>query len=164
MKCQVCKHEVEQGRARCPVCGFPVIQMVEGDTSEEEKRDELAKNYRRRKLENVSISLKVYTNAMEDGDIRITDESFILLAEKDALIGDEIIWYPEKFARLTGDCILRIEVANVDGQIKEQDIRIENPDIMDFWQVGVLPLEGFQCRIILGSREKYSISDIISYL
>lgn len=164
MKCKVCGCELEEGRAMCGKCGFPVMVMVEGDSKEEEKINELAAGYRRKKMAGVGIALKVYTNEMVDGDVKVKNEAYITLADGDSLSGNTICWYPEKFARLTGDCNIQVSVVNTQGETKNYTMTLANPNIMDFWQVGVLPEDGFKCRIVLGNTKKYVASDVISYL
>jgi hypothetical protein len=164
MKCKVCKNDVEQGRAKCPLCGFPMLQMVQGSEAEQKKADEMAENYRKKLMQPVKIGLKVYTNAMDNGNLTVKKEEYITLAEGLSLAGSEIIWYPEKFARQTGECMMKIAITDTKGNKKDQNIVVANPNIMDFWQVGVQPLEGFSFRIVLGKMGDYAVSDTLSCL
>lgn len=50
MECKVCGSALEEGRVRCPECGFPVMMMVDGTLQEKEKIEELARDYRKKKL------------------------------------------------------------------------------------------------------------------
>ncbi len=49
MICYACQSKMEEGRAKCPVCGFPVIQSVEGNADEIERIRQMAKEYMRQR-------------------------------------------------------------------------------------------------------------------
>lgn len=164
MKCKVCGYVLEEGRARCPECGFPVMMMVEGSQQEEQKIAELASGYRRQKLVKASVSLNVYTNEMTDDQVMVKNQECIVLAAGESLGGDAIIWYPEKFARLEGEPVLRLSVVNSKGETKALSLEIANPKIEDFWQVGVLPEAGMKCRVVLGKMDQYTSTEEISLL
>lgn len=164
MKCEVCGYEINDGSVRCSKCGFPVIMMVKGDQQEEEKVRELADTYRKKKLAKVSVALKVYTNEIKDDKVKVKDESYIVLAQGEALSGRAIIWYPEKFARLSGNPELAVSMVNSSGENKTMTLKLKNPQIEDFWQIGVFPEGGFECRLVLGNEEKYEMTELFSVL
>lgn len=164
MKCKVCNCEVTSGLAKCSKCGFPMLQMVKGDVEEEKKINELAKNFRKKKVEPVRVQLKVYTNAMENNTVKVVKEENILLAQGQQLLEDTIIWYPENFARLSGDCELKLNLIRTNGKPQEISISVANPNIKDFWKIGLQPLEGMEFQVVLGNKNTHSCSDKISYL
>lgn len=164
MRCRVCNSEIDTGIAKCPKCGFPVLQMVKGDVAEEKKMNELAENFRKKKVETVSVQMVVYSNGIENDKPKVIKEDYILLAKGEQLLGHEIIWYPENFARLSGDCKLRVRLIRTNGESQDVDISVENPNIMDFWKIGVAPQDGMAFKIVLGSKKSYSSSEKISYL
>lgn len=164
MKCKVCDAALEEGRARCPVCGFPVMMMVEGNPQEEQKIMELAESYRKKKLVNANVTLIVYTNEIVENQVNIKKQEGIILASGEALGGNGIIWYPEHFARLEGDPVLQLSVTNSRGETIARSMELANPQILDFWQVGVLPEAGLKCRIVLGNGNKYTSTEEISLL
>ena len=51
MKCKVCNCEVSSGIAKCSRCGFPVLQMVQGNADEEKRMNDLASSFRKKKIE-----------------------------------------------------------------------------------------------------------------
>ncbi|MBQ2288240.1 MAG: hypothetical protein II251_05995 [Lachnospiraceae bacterium] len=164
MKCKICNHEMNPGIAKCPKCGFPVLQMVKGDAAEEKRMNELADNFRKKKMEPVRIQMTVYTNAMENDKVKVVKEDKILLAQGDQLAGNQIIWYPENFARLSGDCKLKLSLVHTNGDLEDMNISVANPNIMDFWNIGIMPLEGLEFKVVLGNKNTYSCSDKFSYL
>ena len=44
------------------------------------------------------------------------------------------------------------------------NISVANPNIMDFWNIGIMPLEGLEFKVVLGNKNTYSCSDKFSYL
>ncbi len=164
MKCKVCNNEMNPGIAKCLRCGFPVLQMVKGDSAEEKKMNELAENFRKKMIGPVKIQMTVYTNAMENDNVKIVKEDKILLAQGEQLFGKQIIWYPENFARLSGECKLKLSLVHTNGDLENLNISVDNPNIMDFWNVGIMPLEGLEFKVVLGNKNAYSCSDKFSYL
>lgn len=164
MKCRVCNSEINVGIAKCPKCGFPVLQMVKGDAAEEKKMNELADNFRKKKVGPVRIQMTVYTNALENDKVKVVKEEDILLAQGEQLLENGIIWYPENFARLSGDCKLKLKLIRTNGESQTLNISVANPNIMDFWKIGVQPLDGLEFKVVLGNTNGYSSSDKFSYL
>ncbi len=164
MKCKICKHEMNPGIAKCPKCGFPALQMMKGNAEEEKKVNELANNFRKNKIAPVKIEMTVYTNAMENDKVKVVKEEKILLAKGEQLLESEIIWFSENFARLSGDCKLKLSIVHTNGEMENVTVSVENPNIMDFWKVGIMPLDGLEFKVVLGNKKIYSCSDKFSYL
>ena len=164
MKCKICNCELTSGTAKCLKCGFPVLQMIKGDAAEEQKMNDLVKNFRKKKVEPVRIYLTVYKNAIEKDKVKVVETEKILLAKGDQMIGTEIIWYPEKFARLSRVGQIQLSVVHTNEQEKEVKVSMPVPNISDFWQVGVVPLDGMEFKLALGNVTTYSCSETISYL
>ncbi|MEE0751176.1 hypothetical protein [Frisingicoccus sp.] len=164
MECKVCGSALEEGRVRCPECGFPVMMMVEGTLQEKEKIEELARDYRKKKLAAASVALIVYTNEISGDQVTVKAQECIVLASGEKLSGHAIVWYPECFARLDGHPTLRLSIVNSKGETRVQSMEIANPQIQDFWQIGVLPEAGFKCRLVLGNADKYTVTESISLL
>ncbi len=161
MECRVCGFEVGEGKAKCPRCDFPVMMMVQGDKHEEEKVRQLADNFREKKFKGICVKLKVYTNEMSGDEVIVKETSDIVLLDGSKMSEDEIIWYPEKFARLSSDPELDITVQNIRGEEKKITLRLDNPNIKDFWYIGVLVEKGLECRVVLGNEEKFVQSEMI---
>ena len=164
MKCKICNCEVPSGSAKCLKCGFPVLQMVQGDAAEEQKMNELAENFRKKKVAPVCIYLTVYTNELNKNQVKVVQTEKILLAQGEQLLSSGIIWYPEKFARLSGVSKLDLSVTHTNGETKNRSISVSNPNIEEFWQVGIVPLNGMEFKVALGNAATYSCSETISYL
>ena len=96
--------------------------------------------------------------------VKVVKEDKILLAQGDQLAGNQIIWYPENFARLSGDCKLKLSLVHTNGDLEDMNISVANPNIMDFWNIGIMPLEGLEFKVVLGNKNTYSCSDKFSYL
>ena len=164
MRCKVCQSEIDKGIAKCSKCGFPVLQMTQGTAAEEEKMNKLAESYKSKKMENVRISLIVYTNAMDTDRAKVVREDEILLASGSSLNVGKICWYPEKFARQSGHCQLNLKIVTSNGAVKNIKVPLKNPNIMDFWKVGIYPMEGMEFKVVLGNETSYSCSDKFSFL
>ena len=78
MKCKICNCELTSGTAKCLKCGFPVLQMIKGDAAEEQKMNDLVKNFRKKKVEPVRIYLTVYKNAIEKDKVKVVETEKIL--------------------------------------------------------------------------------------
>ena len=117
-----------------------------------------------KKLANANVTLIVYTNEIVEDQVNIKKQEGIVLASGEALGGNGIIWYPEHFARLEGDPVLQLSVTNSRGETIARSMELANPQILDFWQVGVLPEAGLKCRIVLGNGNKYTSTEEISLL
>lgn len=164
MKCKVCNYAMNPGMAKCPKCGFPVLQMVKGDGAEEKRMKELADKFRKKKVETVKIWMTVCTNTKVNDKVNVAKEENILLARGEQLLKAPILWYPEKFARLSGNCRLKLSIVHTDGRCEKKDVLINNPNINDFWSVGIMPLDGMEFRVVLGNEKTYSSSDKFSFL
>ena len=164
MKCKICNCEVTSGSAKCLKCGFPVLQMIKGDAAEEQKMNELANNFRKKKVEPVRIYLTVYKNAIEKDQVKVVETENILLAQGNQLLNTAIIWYPEKFARLSSVGQIKLSVVHTNGQTQEIEISMPTPNVSDFWQIGIVPLNGMEFKLALGNTATYSCSEKISYL
>ena len=164
MKCKVCQSEIDKGITKCSKCGFPVLQMTQGTAAEEEKLNKLAESFKKKKMENVRISLVVYTNAMDEYRVKVVRTDEILLASGSHLDVGKILWYPEKFARQSGDCHLNMKVTGSDGNVKNFKVSLKNPNIMDFWKVGIYPMDGMEFKVVVGNETSYSSSDKFSFL
>ena len=164
MKCKVCNCEVGSGIAKCSKCGFPMLQMVQGDSAEEKHMNDLASSFRKKKVEAVRIYMNVYTNVIDGERAKIVKEEEILLAKGEHMSGSQILWYSEKFAQLSGECQLKLNIVRTNGEKTKSSIRLQNPNIDDFWQVGILPLDGMEFQVVLGNQRAYSSSERISYL
>ena len=164
MKCKVCNCEVSSGIAKCSRCGFPVLQMVQGNADEEKRMNDLASSFRKKKIEPVRIYMNVYTNAMDGDHAKVVKEEEILLAAGEQMTGSQILWYPEKFAQLSGECQVKLNIVRTSGEKTYLPVSLRNPNISDFWQVGILPLDGMEFQVVLGNQKSYSDSERISYL
>ena len=164
MKCKVCNCEVGSGIAKCSRCGFPVLQMVNGGAEEEKYMNELASSIRKKKFDPVRIYMTVYTNKIEENRAKAVKEDQILLAKGDQMLHSDILWYPEKFAQLSGECRVKLNIIHTNSERCEISVDIQNPQINDFWQIGVRPLAGMEFQLVLGNQTTYRCSDRISYL
>jgi hypothetical protein len=118
--------------------------MVAGTQEEETRGDELAGEYRAKKLGSVKIRLKVYKNELKNEQVQAVQTDYISLFQGNQWKKEGILWYEERFARLSGDCKINLEVVHTDGKKEESTLLIHNPQVEDFWHVGVELLEGFQ--------------------
>lgn len=159
MKCFACQTEIEDGRARCPLCGFPVVQIVQADENELEKIRKMGNDFRRKKLEGISVGIVAYKYAMKDGELKLDKENRIEVFHCDEISPNETIWYEERFARVETEetVTLKMFVQRGDSrQLFEFDFKV--PQIKGFWYIGLKMENGFKARLLLGDREVYEMS------
>lgn len=165
LTCPVCGLELTGLEAACPRCTFPNISSASGSEEEKQALEKLVVEFRRRYWSNAKISLNVYTNRLtDDGEVEVAQTEQITLAKAGDLEPGKILWYPEKFARLFGDCTLNVIVESNDGAREEHSVTLENPRVQDFWSVGVLSDEKMNFRIVIGTEKQYSSSGPIAML
>lgn len=163
MQCLVCSNELTKGEAKCSRCGFPVIYFTEEDGAGLKAVKKLAEQYRKEHWANAKVFLTVYQNKMGSNSVEIEREESILLADLQESRAGEIKWYPENFARLTGDCTLKIAVEYNDGRRESRELKVGNPNTDDFWHVGVKLLDGSRFSLVLGSENRYSESEPVAF-
>ena len=86
MKCCACQADVEEGRAKCSVCGFPVIQAVDGSPEEFERINKMGRDYLRKKLEGITIGFTAYGYKMEKDELKLDKTVNIPLAQAEDMI------------------------------------------------------------------------------
>lgn len=164
MRCIVCSSEMEKGKSRCAVCGFPILQMVSGDSKEQKKRKQIADAYFQKKTSGITISCMAYTYEQQDGGLDLKSEDEIVLAKGDCLQMGKIVWHLEKFARTEGEISMQILIRSETGKMKKYDLSWESPKQKDFWEVGVLMEPGLTIRIVTRAADELTCSEACSFL
>ena len=80
MKCESCMGEVREGRAKCPFCGFPVVQIPEMEEEEREHVRSMGREYLRRKLEDLTVGITAYSYAMEEEGLTLEETAEVQVA------------------------------------------------------------------------------------
>lgn len=157
MKCLVCGSTFDDSIAKCENCGFPVIGSIDDSPEARAKILQLAEEYRQKKWMGVDIYLQVYTNSMKGDQLVVTSREEVHLGNTKNLREGSILWYSEKFARLSQDCklTLRLDTGNT-SETKIVDIAC--PTTEEFWQVGLLREEMQSYRIAVGNDSNHTLS------
>lgn len=164
MKCFACQTELEAGRAKCPVCGFPVIQSVEGNTDELEGIRKMGRDYLKKRLLGIRVGIVAYSYVMDHDELKQDKTQMIDVAEGEALAGGSIVWSPMDFARVDSDepAQLTVFVASGSGMARTFEQTIQLPKITGFAHIGVMLAEGLDARMAYGNEENYVLSDRFS--
>ena len=167
MKCYVCGTNIdERADGDCPRCGFPILKVQENDPDALEQIRQLAQTYRSRYYPRSStITLEVYQNQIDGEHVTLDKTAQIVLASPEQLAQMEpgdIRWYPEKFARLEGEQTLSVSISNENGSNRSLKLKVPNPDIHDFWQVGVQLQENASFCIVIGKTGSFVSSRTVT--
>lgn len=173
MKCMVCGNEHMDAKVgKCQDCGFELISWAGGGDKTEylEIIEEMANDYRKNLRKNISVELLVPSYEKdEEGNLEMKSEDAIVLVEaKDAELFGNILWYPEKFARMDAgeDLNLQIQIKGVPQNTFKKEIIMKSPDWGSvFWRIGYLEEDLLHFRLVLGAdgdEEKRLMSEQIS--
>lgn len=164
MKCYACQTELEAGRAKCPVCGFPVIQSVEGNTDELEGIRKMGREYLEKRLTGIRIGIVAYSYVMDNDELKQDKTQMIDVAAGEALAGGSIVWSSMDFARVDSDepAQLTVFVASGEGPARIFEQTIQLPKLTGFAHIGAVLTEGFSARMAYGNEQTYVLSDRFS--
>lgn len=166
MKCFACQAEVETGRARCSICGFPVIQSVDGNTDEVEEIRKMGVEYVKKRLSGIRTGIVAYSYVMEQDELKQDKTQMIEVALGEALAGGQIVWCPMDFARVDSDtpAKLTIFVESGDHSVRTCELSIQLPEFSGFAHIGAVLAEGLNARMVYGNAQTYALSDKFSLL
>lgn len=166
MKCCACEAPVDPGRAKCPVCGFPVIQSTGSNENELDRIRILGHTYLKKKIRNITVGMTTYQYQMSDGHLTLKSEDKKSLFD----VGDidqigTVMWCDEDFARV--DAVgfpqkvqLNIYVDN--GRSVDTPVLIGIPDIRGFCHIGMVLKEGLCAQMLMGDERTYTLSEKFS--
>ncbi len=165
MKCAVCRIGIEMGRGKCPVCGFPVLWKMEEGEKARQQSEELAEQYRKKKLAETVVGFVEHTYEGENGKLTFQkSEEKPIMACKDMQFG-EIYWYSEEYPRISGEEIaVEVFVRRTENEVTNYTLKLKQPDTEKSWKVGVCLLDGFQIKFLVGNEEAVSELDVLSIL
>lgn len=163
MICYACQSKMEDGRAKCPVCGFPVIQSVEGNTVEIQGIRQMAKDYIRQWLGGVVIGIASYSYVMEDNKLKQDKIADLDLAQADQLVVGEPLWSDVDFAKVDDRGMVTIHAfMKRDGIRYAYELQAKLPETAGSCHVGVMLMEGLKAQLVLGNPESHTISQPFS--
>ncbi len=165
MKCAVCRAGIEMGRGKCPVCGFPVLWKMEEGEKARQQSEELAEQYRKKKLAETVVGFVEHTYEGENGKLTFQkSEEKPIMACKDMQFG-ETYWYSEEYPRISGEEIaVEVFVRRTENEVTNYTLKLKQPDTEKSWKVGVCLLDGFQIKFLVGNEEAVSELDVLSIL
>lgn len=160
MQCICCKGNVEAGQAICPVCGIPLLA---GNDSE--AMQEFIQNYKKKKLEPISIFLKIYHYSCADGKLTDDGEEYIKLADVAELEQGQFLWSSSSYEEIVSDTpfTLTVRIQNGDKQT-EKELSITPEKAISHEMIGVVLGDGFTLCIAVGDMENYTLSETIELM
>lgn len=165
MICFACQSTVEDGRAKCPVCGFPVIQSVGGNTVEIDRIRQMARGYIRQWLEGIVIGIASYSYVLENNKLRQDKAADLDLAQADQLMVGVPVWNDADFANVEEQGVITIHAFMRKGGIRyAYELQAQLPPITGSCHVGVLLMKGLKARLVLGNPENHTYSQPFSLI
>ena len=163
MICYACQSKMEEGRAKCPVCGFPVIQSVEGNTVEIEGVRQMAKEYMKQWLGGAVIGIASYSYVVENHKLKQDNIADIDLAKADELVVGEPLWSDIDFTKVDDQGMITVNAfMKKDGIRYAYELQARLPSNTGACHVGVLLMEGLKARLVLGNKESHTYSQPFS--
>lgn len=161
MQCRCCMHNVEDGMARCNVCGFPMGFNRNAGV------DDIAKQFREKRLNGVSIDVKFYyyEQINSSGELAEQKSEYITVADALSLIYQEVIWFEGEFnpPEVERDITLEVRV-NFPDKTVEQTLTAGLDKASKCVKLGVYLDEGFSARLAVGTQESYVLSEGVSLM
>lgn len=154
MKCESCMGEVREGRAKCPFCGFPVVQIPEMEEEEREHVRSMGREYLRRKLEVLTVGITAYSYAMEEEGLTLEETAEVQVAGGSDLKPGVPVWLRRDFQRLDqeGEVVIHAFLRRGDHE-KRMELPVQLPKISGPCRIGVCLEEGLRARFLLGDAD-----------
>ncbi len=160
MQCRCCMFEVENGKASCPVCGFPTL----GGISPE--KQSIIEEYRTNKLKNISIDILAYRYSINgSGGITEPISEYIKLADALSLTYGEVLWIDSKFESFEANRSIVIDISICKGDVrKECRVDLASGEPVDCGGLGIYLDKGFTIKFAVGNENNYHLTESISLL
>ena len=159
MKCNACQGEISEGRAKCPVCGFPVIQTVGNNEAELENIRKMGRDYLKQKLEGIAIGIMAYGYVMSDDGLKLDQTAEVEVAQAAELEPGQPVWAGEDFQRLDEEGEVSIHAfARKNDRTKTWELPVKLPKIAGACHIGIRLDAGLKGRMLLGDRSSYTES------
>lgn len=165
MICYACHAKVESGRAKCPVCGFPVIQSVEGNETEFARIRQMAEDYRKRWLGGVVIGIATYSYVVEGYKLIQDKIEDLELARAEELVLGQILWSDVEFAGVEDQGTVTIHAFIKKKGIRyAYELQARLPAVSGACHVGVVLVEGLKAQLVMGNENSRTFSQLFSLI
>ncbi len=159
MKCNACQGEISEGRAKCPICGFPVIQTVGNNEAEIENIRKMGRDYLKQKLEGVTIGIMAYGYVMSDDGLQLDQTAEVEVAKAAELEPGQPVWAGEDFQRLDEEGEVSVHVfARKNDQTRTWELPVKLPKITGACHIGIRLGDGLEAHMLLGDSGSYTES------
>ena len=159
MRCNACQGEISEGRAKCPLCGFPVIQTVGNNEAEIENIRKMGRDYLRQKLEGVTVGIMAYGYVMGDDGLQLDQTAETEVAKAADLEPGKAVWLDQDFQRLDEEGEVTVHAfARKNGQTKTWELPVQLPKITGSCHIGIELQEGMKAEMLLGDSGSYTNS------
>ncbi len=160
MQCRCCMFEVENGKASCPVCGFPTLGGISSE------HQSIIDEYRTNKLKNISIDILAYRYSIDgSGGITEYDSEYIKLAEALSLTYGEVLWIDDKFESFEANRSIVLDISICKGDVrKECRVDLVPGEPVDCSGFGIYLDRGFIIKLAVGDKNKYHLTESISLI
>lgn len=154
MLCRCCKYDVANGKATCPVCGFPTL----GDTGSE--MQSYIQEYRKNKLADISIHVKTYCYQVDGNDI-FTESAYTKFADAADLEMDKVIWFNKEFEKFESDreITIDIRICRQGGEDRTANVTFSPDRAISHSGLGIILDAGFTIRFAIGDKNEYILTD-----
>ena len=152
MKCSCCNNKIEDGKATCPICGFPVLIGIDNK--------DIVESYRNNKLSAVKLLIKVYSYTIKDEQLENSGVQYIPFINGNQLMFNEIKWMNETYEEIPSDRTFEVTVLIQNGETKtEQVFHIKPEKSISHTFVGIVMEDGLTVRLVAGNKKNYAFSE-----
>ncbi len=163
MKCVACNKELDSGVAKCPLCGFPVIQTVDPTADDLKQMKEVGLDFLKNKLSGISIGVVAYDYSLENRKINLEGEVETIIANADSLTYDSILWCDKEFEPInikTKSIAFKLFINN-NQEKRIFSVKLNTENIDKIADIGVVLDNELTVRVLIGEKSKYISTDKI---
>ena len=161
MQCNCCHADFAEGVAKCPACGFPAL--LAGDETEEYVR--MLEDFRKKKLAQISVDMRVYSYDVSPSDVTETGSSWHILGNAAMLKKGEVLWSDLNCQPLSSERSFSVQIRICCGGLQQtKTVTFQPKKPVSRECIGLLADDLFTFRLAVGSKSDYILSDAIRML
>lgn len=160
MQCRCCMFEVENGKASCPVCGFPTLGLITP------QMHSVLSEYRTDKIQDISVGIMAYKYDIDPaGNVTEKGTEYVKLADADSLEYGEVLWLDKQFERIESNRSISIDICvSKGGSETVVNVEVTPDEAIDCGGVGLFLDSGFAVRLAVGNKDVFFLTEPVSLL
>lgn len=158
MRCECCFSELPEDAAKCGVCGYPCLVIVEeGDDA---AREQMRIDFLRMKLAGVSLYITAHRYRLHEEEAVPDGTEALRLCDALSLRHGETVWADAQFAALPSGRSFAAELIVRRGQEERRfPLTVTPQETISHARIGAYLDDGLQVRLAFGNAEKPVLSD-----